>query len=48
MGKLLDQFMAYYKSTSKKQRKADMDALSEYNKVGPRAMDYINNITKKK
>ena len=25
-----------------------MDSLSEYNKVGPRAMDYIGNITKKK
>ena len=48
MGKLLVQFMDYYKSASKKQRKVDMDDLSEYNKVGPHAMDYINNITKKK
>ena len=43
MGRLLEQFMEYYNSTTPAQRKADMEELSAYNKVGVYARQLIEN-----
>jgi len=38
MGKLFEQFLAYYNSASAQQKKADWDELAVYNGLGPSAL----------
>lgn len=38
MGKLFEQFLAYYNSASAEQKKADWEELSVYNEFGPQAL----------
>lgn len=38
MGKLLEQFLAYYNSASAQQKKADWEEFSIYNESGPQVL----------
>ena len=46
MGKLLEQFEAYYNSISPEQRKSDFQELAKYNRFGPRALNCIKKLKK--
>ena len=41
MDSMLDQIKEYFKNTSEEQIKKDWDSLSEHDKVGPPASEYI-------
>lgn len=43
MGKLFEQFLAYYNSASAQQKNADWDELSVYNEFGPQALYLTEN-----
>lgn len=43
MGKLFEQFLAYYNSASAQQKKADWDELYVYNEFGPQALYLTEN-----
>lgn len=43
MGKLFEQFLAYYNSASAEQKKADWDELSIFNEFGPQALYMTEN-----